>query len=153
MADRFSKAIARAVAGVGLLILVGCAPTITVHGYVPSEEDIASIRPGVDTVLTLEERIGRPSSTALVTGNEWYYVQTTMEQLTYNPPKITDRVVLAVAFDDNGTVRDVERYGLNDGRDIPLSTRITETGGQRENVLLGIFGGLLNFDASTILDE
>ncbi|MBD3624188.1 MAG: outer membrane protein assembly factor BamE [Rhodobacteraceae bacterium] len=136
-----------------MLILAGCSPSVTVHGYVPTEEEIASIEPGVDTILSIEERMGRPASTALVSGDEWYYVQTTMEQLTYNPPKITDRVVLAIAFDDDGVVEEVSRYGLNDGQAVPLSTRITRTGGQRRNVLLAIFGGLLNFDASSFLDR
>jgi len=150
--DRMIKAIARTTLAVCVLILAGCSPSVTVHGYVPTEEEIASIEPGVDTILSIEERMGRPASTALVSGDEWYYVQTTMEQLTYNPPKITDRVVLAIAFDDDGVVSEVSRYGLNDGQAVPLSTRITRTGGQRRNVLLAIFGGLLNFDASSFLD-
>lgn len=153
MPDRMIKAIARTTLAVCVLILAGCSPSVTVHGYVPTEEEIASIEPGVDTILSIEERMGRPASTALVSGDEWYYVQTTMEQLTYNPPKITDRVVLAIAFDDDGVVEEVSRYGLNDGQAVPLSTRITRTGGQRRNVLLAIFGGLLNFDASSFLDR
>ncbi|MSU89798.1 outer membrane protein assembly factor BamE [Rhodobacteraceae bacterium 2CG4] len=148
-----TRVIARVAMVLGVLILAGCSPTVTVHGYVPSEAEIASIEPGIDTIASIEERLGRPASTALVSADEWYYVQTTMKQLAYNPPEITDRVVLAVAFDRDGVVRDVSRYGLNDGQEVPLSARITESGGQRRNVLLAVFGGLLNFDASDFLNR
>ncbi|MEM7615759.1 MAG: outer membrane protein assembly factor BamE [Pseudomonadota bacterium] len=122
------------------------------HGYVPTEAEIAEIEPGVDTVLSIEERIGRPSSSGLLRDSDWYYVQTTMEQLTYNPARATDRIVVAVSFDDDGVVEDVQRYGLEDGQIVNLSPRVTVTGGQRVNVLQQIFGGLLNFDSGSFVD-
>ncbi|MEM8871116.1 MAG: outer membrane protein assembly factor BamE [Pseudomonadota bacterium] len=134
-------------------LLCACSPQITVHGYVPSEEEIASIEPGVDTVLSIEERIGRPSSSGLLRDSDWYYVQTTMEQLTYNPARATDRIVVAMSFDEDGVVESVQRYGLEDGQIVNLSPRVTQTGGQRVNTLRQIFSGLLNFDAGSFLDN
>ncbi len=132
-------------------LLVACSAQVTVHGYVPPEEEIANIEPGVDTVLSIEDRIGRPSSSGLLRDSDWYYIQTTMEQLTYNPPRPTDRKVVAIAFDPEGVVTSVQSYGLEDGRIVNLSPRVTETGGQRVNTLRQIFAGLLNFNAADIL--
>ena len=131
--------------GIGLaLALVGCSPQVTVHGYVPPPEELETIEPGVDTTLSIEERIGRPSSSGLLRDGDWYYIQTTMEQLTYNPARPTDRQVVAISFDDDGVVTDVQSYGLQDGRIVNFSPRVTETGGQRQNTLRQIFAGLLN---------
>lgn len=139
-------------AALALLLLVACSPSVTVHGYVPSQDDLDSITPGVDTTFTIEERVGRPSSTSLLGETDWYYVQTTISQLTYNPPEVVDRKVVAVAFNEAGVVESVQTYGLEDGRIINLSPRVTPTGGQRRNALQAIFAGLLNFDAGSFID-
>ena len=117
----------------------------------PSAEELATVEPGEDTVITVAEKIGRPASSGLLRDSDWYYVQTTMEQLTYNPQRPIDRKVVAIGFDDAGVVTDVQTYGLEDGRIVNLSPRVTVTGGQRVNILQRIFGGLLNFDAESFL--
>jgi outer membrane protein assembly factor BamE (lipoprotein component of BamABCDE complex) len=133
------------VVGVGLI--AGCAPTVQVHGYVPSPTDIAQVTPGVDTFASVEETLGRPSSSGLLRDSSWYYVQTTIENLTYNPPRVIERTVLAVEFDNNGVVNDITRYGLEDGRIVALTPRTTETGGRTMGILEQLFGNLLNVDA------
>lgn len=139
----------------GLLILAlagslvaGCAPTVRVHGYVPPPVEVSGIRPGVDTFATVEEKLGLPSSSGLLRDSEWYYVESTIENYLYNPPRVIDRKVLAVTFDSNGIVRGVTTYGLEDGRIIDLTNRTTETGGRQLGALEQIFGNLLNVDAS-----
>ena len=106
------------------------------------------LEPGLDTIGSVEDRIGRPSTTSLLGESEWYYIQTTIEQLTYNPPEVTDRKVLVVGFGDDGIVNDIATYGLEDGQIINLSTRVTPTGGKRSGALARIFASLLNFRAS-----
>lgn len=137
----------------GGAVLSACAPTSSVHGYVPSPPDVARIRPGVDTAETVQEVLGRPSSAGLLQDSAWYYVQTTIENYTYNPPRVVDRVVLAVNYDANGVVQDIESYGLEDGRVINLTTRTTETGGRTLGVLEQLFGNLLNIDAEQVFQQ
>jgi outer membrane protein assembly factor BamE (lipoprotein component of BamABCDE complex) len=132
---------------VGLGLIAACSPTVQVHGYVPSPTDIAQVTPGVDTFASVEETLGRPSSSGLLRDSSWYYVQTTIENLTYNPPRVIERTVLAVEFDNNGVVNDITRYGLEDGRIVALTPRTTETGGRTMGILEQLFGNLLNVDA------
>jgi outer membrane protein assembly factor BamE (lipoprotein component of BamABCDE complex) len=133
----------------GGVLLAACAPTVRVHGYVPSAADVARITPGRDTAATVEEVWGRPSSNGVLADSAWYYVQSTVQNYTYNPPRVVDRTVLAVNFTSEGVVEDIVRYGLEDGRIINLTTRTTETGGRRLGVLEQLFGNLLNIDAET----
>jgi outer membrane protein assembly factor BamE (lipoprotein component of BamABCDE complex) len=132
--------------------LAACAPQMRVHGYVPSDADISRITPGVDDRFAVEEALGRPSSSGLLGDQTWYYVQSTTAQVAYNAPEVVDRVVLAVAFDDSGLVRSVDRYGIEDGRIVNLTTRITETGGRQLGVLEQLFGNLLNIDAERLVN-
>jgi len=140
--------------GVALLLSVavatGCAPTTQVHGYMPPPEDVARIRPGFDDAGSVEEILGRPSSSGVLADSAWYYVQSRVESFTYHPPRVIDRTVLAINFDQRGVVRDIHRYGLEDGRVIDLETRTTDTGGRRMGVLEQLFGNILNLDAETV---
>ena len=137
----------------GALLLTACSPTVQVHGYVPSPTEIASVRPGVDNYESVEEKLGSPSSSGLLRDSAWYYVQSTVQNYTYNPPRVVDRIVLAVTYNDNGIVTGVTRYGLEDGRIIDLTTRTTETGGRELGVLEQRFGNLLNLDAEQFNDQ
>ena len=131
-------------------VAAGCSPTVQVHGYVPPESDIARIRPGFDDAGTVEEILGRPSSGGVLRDSAWYYVQSVVQNYTWHAPKVVDRTVLAVNFDERGVVRDIRRYGLEDGRIIDLETRTTETGGRELGVLEQLFGNLLNLDAEQL---
>jgi outer membrane protein assembly factor BamE (lipoprotein component of BamABCDE complex) len=141
-------------AGVALicfgLLAGGCAPTVQVHGYVPSEADLSRIRPGFDDAGSVEEILGRPSSGGVLRDSAWYYVQSTVESFTYHAPEVIDRKVIAVNFNQAGTVTGVKRYGLQDGRVVDLETRTTETGGREMGMVEQLFGNLLNIDAQEL---
>ncbi len=133
-----------------LAVATGCAPTTQVHGYLPPPEDVARIRPGFDDAGSVEEILGRPSSSGVLADSAWYYVQSRVESFTYHPPRDIDRTVLAINFDQRGVVRDIHRYGLEDGRVIDLETRTTDTGGRQMGVLEQLFGNILNLDAEAL---
>jgi outer membrane protein assembly factor BamE (lipoprotein component of BamABCDE complex) len=144
-------------AGVALICFgiaaTGCSPTVQVHGYVPSTADLSRIRPGFDDTGSVEEILGRPSSNGVLRDSAWYYVQSTVQNFTWHAPEVIDRRVIAINFNQNGTVRDVRRYGLEDGRIIDLETRTTETGGREMGMLEQLFGNLLNIDAQQLNDN
>jgi outer membrane protein assembly factor BamE (lipoprotein component of BamABCDE complex) len=136
-----------AVAALAGLVLAGCSPTTTVHGYIPPAADVARLTPGVDTTATVEEALGLPSSTGLLRDTAWFYVQSVFENYTYNPARVVDRTVLVINFNPNGVVTGIERYGVEDGRIIELTSRTTQTGGRQLGVLEQLFGNILNVDA------
>jgi outer membrane protein assembly factor BamE (lipoprotein component of BamABCDE complex) len=133
------------------ILTTACAPVVTVHGYAPSQAETDAIIPGGDTLVSIQQRLGRPSSAGLIGDSAWYYVQTTISQYTYNPPEVIDRTVVAVEFDDGGTVTAVNRYGIADGRVIDLNTRVTETNARKLGILEQLFGNLLNIDAGQFI--
>ena len=127
-------------------LAAGCAPTVQVHGYVPPATDVARIKPGFDDTGTVEQILGRPSSSGVLRDSAWYYVQSTIENYTYHAPRVIDRTVLAINFDQRGVVHDIQRYGLEDGRVVNLATRTTDTGGRQMGMLEQLFGNMLNID-------
>lgn len=144
-------------AGFALLICAtlaaGCAPTIRQHGYVPSQDNIAKIRVGVDDMARVEEVLGRPSSNGVLRDTAWYYVASTMENYTYHAPRVINRTVLAVRFGPNGKVRSIDRYGLQDGKVVNLTTRTTDTGGRELSVIEQLFSNMMRLNSSQFQDQ
>jgi len=113
-----------------------------VHGFVPSKSDLDQIVVGADTKLSIEEIAGQPSDTGLRDENTWYYVSSTVRNFMFLEPKVVDRTVLAMDFDDDGVLMAISEYGLEDGRVIDLETRITPTDRRRAGILSVLFGNL-----------
>ena len=148
----------RSVAGIGLAALLaglvtGCSPVVRQHGYAPVAEQLAEIRPGVDTRETVQRKIGRPASSGIFTDNGWYYVSSTVERLTYHAPKVVDRRVVAITFGPNDVVASVNEYGLQDGRVIDLATETTPTHGRQLTILEQAFGNLGVITGSVFEEE
>ena len=136
-----------------LLVLSACEARVTVHGYAPDATEQQEIEPGIDTIFSLEERIGRPATAGLLSDNTWYYVQTTVKHLTYHRPEIIDRKVFAIDFDEDGVVSNTAGYGLEDGRVINLNTRVTETDAKRVGILTALFGNIGGLSADQLLGD
>jgi outer membrane protein assembly factor BamE (lipoprotein component of BamABCDE complex) len=115
----------------GLVLIWGlaaCAPMMRFHGYAPSDADLAQIEVGRDTRETVEQKIGRPGMGGVLEGSDWFYVQSDWQERPLRAPVELRREVVAIGFDNRGTVRNVERFGLQDGEVVQLSQRVTDTG-------------------------
>lgn len=126
-----------------VLLIAACSTIYRNHGYVPSEEDLALIEVGVDTRESVNEKIGRPSASGLLNDTGWFYVQSRWAYRGALEPREIDRQVVSITFSDGGIVQNIERFGLERGKVVPLSRRVTESNVQGLSViqqLLGSFG-------------
>jgi hypothetical protein len=65
--------------------------------------------------------IGRPSAAAGVTRDEaWIYSAYRVRNYTYQAAEVIERDVVAISFDADGVVSNVERFGLEDGQLVQL---------------------------------
>src|SRR4051794_28802586 len=101
----------------GALVLAGCAKTIDQRGNLPADDKLAEIQTGVATRDDVIRLLGTPSSTGTFDDKTWYYISKRTEQFAFLQPELLDQQVVAIAFDENGTVRDLKRLGMADKRD------------------------------------
>lgn len=151
---RLKIRIAKAASGLTLaagLAVTGCSPTYSNHGYVPREEDLKKIEVGRSTTEDVTLIAGRPTAIGVLAGSSWYYVGSRFRQMGIRAPKEIDRQVVAVSFDDKGTVKNVERFGLQDGRVIVISRRVTESNVKGLGFLRQLLGNLGNPSAAQFL--
>ena len=140
-----------------MLALVGsvaaCSPVYRNHGYVPTEQDLALIEVGTDTRETVGQKIGRPSTQGLLNDVGWFYVQSRYKHFGPRAPKEIERQVLAVTFNEAGTVENIARYGLEDGKVVQISRRVTETNVKGLSVIQQILGCFGQLQAGDLLGE
>lgn len=125
------------------LVLTGCSEEITVHGHQFHETDIQAIQPGMSQEQ-VRTTLGTPATTAVVgNGNAFYYISSKMAQSAFFTPTEKDRQVVAVYFNEGGTVDTVANYGLKDGKVFDFISRTTPApGGKDEGILKSLFRNL-----------
>ncbi len=130
------------------LIVAACQPLYTNHGYIPTDQDLAILQIGIDTRDSVAATIGKPTLSELLGDDAWYYVQSRWKTVGAAASVEIAREVVAITFDIGGTVANIERFGLEKGRIVPLSRRVTTTNIRGKGVLAQIFGniGKLNTD-------
>ena len=127
--------------------LSACSPIIDQRGYVPSEGVMETVQTGVDTRQSVVQRLGRPSALGTFDSNIWYYISDRQETVAFYSPQTTERIVVAVMFNETGTVAAINRYGLEDGRVIDLVSRETPTRGREASLMQELFGNIGRFNS------
>ena len=135
-----------AVLMIGVIGTSGCSPTFSNHGYIPPEEDLALIEVGSDTRDSVAEKVGVPTSSGLLNDSGYYYVRMRTRAIGPFAPQEIDRQVLAISFTDAGVVQNVERFGLERGRVVPLERRVTSSSVSDKSFLRQLLGNLGRFN-------
>lgn len=134
-------------------VMAGCTATRDFHGYVPDQAFPEDVKPDVDTRSTVLARLGTPSTTSLFNAageakmtpgkeNLWVYMSSTRELLAFYYPKVVQRSIIAIQFDEEDVVSDVLVYDADDGRVLEYSSRVTPTRGRELGILEQLFGSL-----------
>lgn len=135
------------------LIVAACATIYRNHGYVPAEDELAQVEIGKDTRDTVGQKIGRPSAQGLLNDVGWFYVQSRFAHQGPKEPVEVERQVVAVTFSEAGTVENIARYGLQDGRAIEISRRVTETSIRGVSFIRQLMGNVGRLSADELLSD
>jgi len=133
--------------------LSACQATYRNHGYIPPEEQLAQLVVGQNSQSEVEALIGRPSAQGLLTGSAWYYVGSRWQFYGPREPREIDRQVVAVSFSENGVLSNVERFGLERGRVVTLSRRVTDTGVTSLGLVRQLLGNIGRVQAGDFLGD
>jgi outer membrane protein assembly factor BamE (lipoprotein component of BamABCDE complex) len=128
----------------GLVAIAACTETYRNSGYVPSEDELEQVQVGKSDRAFVEETVGRPVAQGVIRDDTWYFVGTRWEYYAYRAPKPIERQVVAISFNDRGTVGNVERFSLEDGRVVALNRRVTDSNIEGVSFLRQLLGNLGN---------
>lgn len=139
------------IALIAVLGLGACTPLYRNHGYIPTETDLATINVGVDTRETVTAAIGAPTAGGVLDSSGFYYVESRFRHLGPLAPQEIERQVLAISFNEAGVMTNIERFGLQDGRVVTLSRRVTDDNVRDTTFIRQLLGNLGNFDPTTLI--
>jgi len=142
-----------ALLGLAILSVSACSAVYRNHGYVPSEAELAEIKVGVDTRDSVAESVGAPSSSGVLSDGGYYYVTTKLRHYGPRKPQVVSRELVAISFDPSGVVRNIERYGMQDGQVVAFERRVTSSSVENKTFLRQLLGNLGNFNPGTALQE
>lgn len=120
-------------------LLAACTVRTSQHGAIFTEAEIQQVQQGMSQDQ-VELTLGSPNAKSTVGDGVYYYISTKTEQpVGFMKPRVVERRVLAVYFDDNRQVQRVAHYGLEDGKVIDFITRETPTYGGEDGLLKELF--------------
>lgn len=134
------------------LALMSCAERFRSHGYVPSEDDLQQVVVGVDTRASVEDLIGVPTTSGVLNEGGFYYIESDVRHYAWKKPEMINREIVAISFGPGQVVSNIERYGLQDGNVVPISRRVTESGGSDIGFIRKLFGNIGRFSAENLLN-
>ncbi len=124
----------------------GCSPTVDTRGNMLLKEVVETIERGKQNRDQIATMLGTPSTTATFGKQEtWYYIGKRTETLAFFEPKLLERKILVIKFDDRGMVETVASYDASDGKPVVLVGRVTPTKGKRLGILQQIIGNVGRF--------
>lgn len=135
------------------LVVSGCAPVYRNHGYIPPENNLAEVSIGQTGQAELESLIGRPGTQGVLAGSSWYYVGSRWEYYGAREPREIERQVIAVRFSESGVVSNIESFGLERGRVIVLSQRVTDSGIEGISIIRQLLGNVGRVSAEQLLNN
>ena len=134
-------------------LIAACSPTFRTHGYAPSDSELTQIEVRRDNREAVEAAFGRPGAAGLMTDGAWYYVQSRYRHVGARAPEEIERQVLAVTFDRQGRVENIQRFGLEQGRVVVLSERVTDSPVRSLGLIRQLPGNLGRFDPGQFLNR
>ncbi|MEM6480314.1 MAG: outer membrane protein assembly factor BamE [Pseudomonadota bacterium] len=143
----------RAIMGPGaalMLALSACSPIYSNHGYIPPQDELDELTVGVDTRATVDDVVGTPSSSGVLSDGDYYYIRTRIKAVGPRKPEVIERQVLAISFTPNDTIANIERFSLADGRVVPLARRVTDSSVEDQGLFQQLLRNVGVFDAETL---
>ena len=132
-----------------LLYQAGCSPRIAVSGNLPNSDLLESIEIGQVNKQEVLNLLGTPSTISPFSSNNWYYVSERTETSAFFAPKVVDRKVLLIKFNDKSVVSDIKSYGTEAGKAVDIVDRITPTEGRDFGLIKQLLGNLGRFEEKT----
>lgn len=128
-----------------LLGTAACTPTKHVRGNLLLEEQLDTLKVGIDSPSTVLHKLGSPTAKAPFDDNKWYYIGQKTEKHGILDEDIVDEKIIAITFNEEGKVSSVEETD-NNRIDTPFVRRKTPTSGNEMTALQQFMGNLGRFN-------
>ncbi len=127
------------------LSLSGCETRVSKHGMVPTNDELALIKPGVHNQGDVKIILGSPSTIARFKPKAWYYVESQFKKKAIANSSLLARKIIEVQFDDQGVVKKIKSYDTTNEQKVRPVDRETPTGGKKLTIIQQLIGNAGRF--------
>lgn len=127
------------------LSLSGCETRVSKHGMIPTNNELALIKPGVHNRSDVRIILGSPSTIARFKPKAWYYVESQFKKKAIANSSLLARRIVEVQFDDQGFVKKIKSFDTTDEQKIRPVERETPTGGKKLTIIQQLIGNAGRF--------
>lgn len=131
--------------GITFITISGCLSTPYSVGYTFGTKDVEKIRPGKTDAVVVRALLGSPSLESSYGEPTWYYVSRDYERIAFLEPKVVSQRVVAVMFDQNNVVKQVETFDEDSIRELSVASDETKTGGRDITIIQQLLGNVGRF--------
>ncbi len=128
-----------------LIALTACTPIQAQRGQVVTDDQLSHLVVGTTAKPEITAAIGTPTMVDSFDDKIWYYVGEDTKQIGIHPPIVVDRRVVALNFDDNGTLTDKKVLSKDDGQKIAMAPGVTRVIGNEPTVVQQLIGNVGRF--------
>jgi outer membrane protein assembly factor BamE (lipoprotein component of BamABCDE complex) len=121
-------------------------------GYVPLVRDVDYLRIGSSTKEEVLGKLGEPLNKSTERSNSIIYVQKRVETFAFLRPRIEDRKVMKLTFNQASILSGIDYYYEIDGQPIRADEKTVVSGGRKLTFYQQMFGNIGNFSAEQFLE-
>ena len=115
---------------------------VLVQGYIVDDQTLELVPPGSSKEQVLLS-LGSPTTQGDYGQETFYYIsQKRHRNAMFLKPRLVEQTILAVYFDEEGTVTNIANYTLEDGKVFDTINRTTPTGGREETFLTRVLSSV-----------
>jgi outer membrane protein assembly factor BamE (lipoprotein component of BamABCDE complex) len=121
-------------------------------GYVPLASDVENLQIGSSTKEEVLSKLGEPLNNSTERSNSIIYVQKRVETFAFLRPRIEDRKVMKLTFNQTSILSGIDYYDEIDGRRIEADEKTVVSAGRKLTFYQQMFGNIGNFSAEQFLE-
>ena len=127
------------------LSLTACETRVSKHGMIPSDDELALIKPGVHKRGDIRVILGPPSTIAEFEPKAWYYIGSEIQKEAFSKSRLLVRKITEVRFDSQGFVTVVKSFDTSEEGQVTPVERKTPTAGKKLTIIQQLIGNAGRF--------
>jgi outer membrane protein assembly factor BamE (lipoprotein component of BamABCDE complex) len=134
---------------IGVLTISGCSKNLKQKGYNFNQVDFQSLSVNKSSKEDVLNILGSPSTASEFGDQTWFYISSKKESFAFMKPKLIEQKIIAIHFDNNNMIDNIENYQLDQAKIVEFSNDFTPTGGDDDRLVKKLFGNIGKFNKNS----
>lgn len=128
------------------IVLISCSNKIIQHGYTFEKSNMDKISVNKTSSNEILEIFGSPTLKSQYYGEVWYYISTKMSSKLFFPPKLIQRDILAISFNNQEVVSDFHFFTLDNNNNVQIDKNRTFSNGTNNSPITHFLKNMGKFE-------